>query len=149
MLKHVLILMLWSLTLSCSADIANWNGKYHYGVVIGKTVGGSNMYLSHTLYINQSDRKNGCEFEIVGFQTDEQFICSLQEKDNTLKIVFKSFLDGETVNSYGNEVYKVNEIFFSLQLISKNKLITKWYSQLVAPSDKIFNHADVYFKKVK
>jgi len=150
MIKHILGIIVWSLTLSCSADNVqiDWSGEYSYTVSLGKTAGGSIIFSNYSLYINQPEKKEPCVFEVKGYQSDSKKLCSLVREKEKLKILFKSYPDGSIINRFGMEIPKVGQPIVMLLMTNNKQIQTKWYSK-ECPSERICDSTAVYFKKIK
>ena len=126
----------------------SWDGEYTYGGYGGRTAGGSAISMEITVSINSPKFKQPCVLQAIGFQTEDKIFCATAIKGDALEIRFKSYGDGGTLNEFGNEVYKAEEVLLTLKRPKdrKNEYAVHWGAYV--PFDDM-SQAKKYFEKSK
>jgi len=107
---------------ACAWAQAGWDGRYTYGATYGKTAGGSPVVMDYALKI----AGGSCRFSMDGFQTQEELLCSVSGNADKITLLFKSYADGEVLNSHGVAVYKPGQPLFALERKGGKDLWTTW-----------------------
>lgn len=134
-----LLLLLFKIGTSNASQ--DFSGKYHFLADFGKTVGSSSILVNYDLGIS-GDK---CTLSVQGFQIADELLCSVRRvSDKKIEILFKSFADGSLDGGYPVQIYKVNELLFSLHRDGE-KLFTEW-GTLIAENP--FAKKGIYFRQV-
>lgn len=130
-----------------------WDGVYTFFASGGKTVGGSPIMLSMKLTIDSQHSDKGCRLNADGFQTYHRFICTYSVDKNQLRVAFKSYDNGKTVNEIGVTVYNVGQTLFTLEKEDANsanksaRYLARWGAYLPFGLER--KNAKDYFEKEK
>ncbi|AMF98770.1 hypothetical protein AL538_14130 [Vibrio harveyi] len=121
---------IFMLSAIASTSLVNsWDGRYRCELDLGANAAGQSAWGEYRLDVS----KDFCFFEAKGFQLNESILCSVHHREQGLEVRFKSYTNGEVSNTYGVQVYQVNEILFLLEKRQEG-LMTQWHSSgLTAP----------------
>ncbi|AWN36915.1 DUF5991 domain-containing protein [Methylobacterium radiodurans] len=92
----------------------DWQGRYRWEAVGGRTAGGTGIAVTYDLAIGPPGARGGCLLTAQGFQTDERILCKAEAGARGLTVAFHSYADGRTVNRYGVAVHQPGEPLFTL-----------------------------------
>lgn len=114
-----------------SLPIQGWYGNYHYSESLGRDALGQGITISveHDLTIG----RNGCRLHAEGYQTDTTIRCIATPRGDRLQVTFLSYGDGSLLNVYGNRIYSVGQVLFTLSRDSGG-MVTTWGAY--APTDR-------------
>lgn len=136
--KNILFIIPLFFMASCQSS-DSWNGTYVYEADLGRNVADTPVLVEYTLKIDNGT----CRIGVIGYQTDEDIICTRAVKDGSLDVMFKSYGDGKITNIYDVKVYDVGSVLFRLSSDSSG-MITIWEN--LAPDDNVVK-SGVYFIK--
>lgn len=109
---------------------AQWAGTYTYAFNGGSNAAGTQTVVTYTLQLSAAT----CTLTAEGYQTGETVLCTSKPIADDVDVAFRSFGDGEPTDKYGNAVYSVGDLLFSLQR-KDGKILTRWKGYPL-PDDK-------------
>jgi hypothetical protein len=131
---RLLLLSLLGVSLGCSRAPrvpADWAGDYTYDADLGRNVADTGMVVTYSLHLQGTD----CTLQAEGYQTDENLLCTVKPTGAALEVRFRSFADGTTKNTYGNEPYHRDQTLFTLTHTPNGRIVTRWAAYQPASSD--------------
>ncbi|MBB2960184.1 hypothetical protein FHU13_000556 [Methylobacterium sp. R2-1] len=125
----------------------DWQGRYHYELVSGRTAGGTGIVVNYDLVLLPPDVRDGCILTLRGFQTDEKLRCRTRREGHDLAVEFHGYGDGGMVNKYGVAVYTPGQPLFTLAKGAGGKLVTRW--QGLKPDGEGVAESGAFFARAK
>lgn len=122
----------------------SWVGKYEFDENGGKTAGGTVIFITHELFIEQTDNGLLATINSNGYQTSSELIGTAKVEGDKLLIYFDSY--GEN-NMFEN--YAQGDLLLTLEkktVKSKTDVLTFW-NKFQPIIDKNQKTGKVYFKK--
>jgi hypothetical protein len=121
-----------------------WLGSYVFDEDGGKNAGGSAIFISHRIDVNESDDGLIAMIQSNGYQTSKDLICTTKTEGGKLLIYFDSY--GEN-NLF--EPYEKGDLLLTLELKAvkgKTEILTFWgkFQPSVPKNEKT---GKVYFQK--
>jgi hypothetical protein len=107
-------------------EIPSWYGEYGYYADYGKNAAGTTMSVVYTLRVDTADHASQAMLITEGYQTDDTINCKVTYNQNRASFFFKDFGNGMIKNKYDVEVYKRDQLLFTLEYAKHNQLITTW-----------------------
>jgi hypothetical protein len=141
---RLFLLSLLCVSLGCSRSPRvppDWAGDYTYAADLGRNAADTGMVVEYTLHLQGST----CTLQAEGYQTDESLLCTVQPVGSALEIRFRSFADGTTKNSYGNEPYHPGQPLFTLTHTPNGRIVTRWGAYQPASNSDAPTHQGFYF----
>lgn len=105
-------------SLSSPPNYDVWAGTYEYGANLGRTSGGTVVFIEYTIEISSGNGELGAVISASGYQTDDEVRCDTKTEGKRINLYFNSYPDGGTANQYGVALYKKGELLLTLETIS-------------------------------
>jgi hypothetical protein len=120
-----------------------WTGEYYFGEEGGETVGGTKIYIAHTIKITENAGKLGAHLYSQGFQTSRDVYADVKITENKIELYFRK--KGE--DQYTSD-YKKGDLLLTLEkkdINGKTTILTNWgvFQPVI---DKNNKSGEVYFK---
>jgi hypothetical protein len=141
----LVLFFLFCLAFSTSAQ-TNWPGEYFFGEDGGETVGGTKIYIAHTLKIRNDGDKLTAHLYSQGYQTSKDIYADVKTEGNKLRLYFRE--KGKD-HVFGD--YQKGDLLLSLErktIAGKDKILTFWEKfQPTVPANE--KSGAVYFQRKK
>jgi hypothetical protein len=142
LINSFLFLICLSLATFAQTD---WAGEYHFGEDGGETVGGTKIYIAHTIKITEKGGKLDAYIYSQGFQTSRDIYADLKTTENKIEFYYRE--KGE--DQYTSD-YKKGDLLLTLkkkEIGDKTMILTNWgvFQPVI---DKNNKSGEVYFKLV-
>lgn len=141
----ILIIAIFTFSVAANAQ-SEWVGEYFFSEDGGETVGGTKIYIAHTLKITEKDGKLKAHIYSQGFQTSRDIYADVKVDSQKLMLTFSKA--GE---SHNGVKYSPGDLLLELrqELLGKTKiLLTKW-GEFKSVTDRYSRPESVYFVKKK
>jgi hypothetical protein len=123
---------------------SSWAGSYSFSENVGKTAGGTAIFITHEMDISEDDGSVTVTLQSNGYQTSRELVGTAKADGGRLNIYFESYGENNTF-----EPYEQGDLLFSLEkktVKGKTELLTFWGKFTpIAPENK--KTGKVYFKK--
>ncbi len=139
-----LLLCLYLCLCGCANAQTNWVGSYEFDEDGGKTAGGTAIFITHELFIEQTESGLLATLNSNGYQTSSELIGTAKAEGDKLLIYFDSY--GEN-NMF--EKYEQGDLLLTLEkktLKGKTEILTFW-NKFQPAIEKNEKAGKVYFKK--
>ncbi len=135
-----LFILIFSVAIQAQTD---WTGVYEFSEDGGKTTGGTQIGIYHTLEIRAGGDGLMATIKSNGYQTSVDLICTAKAENNKISIYFAGY--GED-NMFEN--YKADDLLLKLERKSEKETLTFWgkFQPSIAKNEK---SGKVYFVKQK
>ena len=100
-----------------------WEGTYFAGQELGRSAGGSYMFLEFKLNIQKKDGQWSCEYSEDGWQTMVRVNCSVETSSNIGELIFESYADDDL---YSSERYKKGHMFATMIRKSDDVILVRF-----------------------
>ncbi len=97
-----------------------WAGEYYFGENGGETVGGSKIYIAHTITVSESDGRLVAKLYSQGFQTSRDIIADAKPVDSKMKLYFR---EKGPDNVFGD--FEKGDLLLTLEF-KNGRLLTVW-----------------------
>ncbi|NNE66597.1 MAG: hypothetical protein HKN33_08515, partial [Pyrinomonadaceae bacterium] len=106
-----------AVTVSAQTD---WTGEYFYGEDGGETVGGSKIYIAHTLKITEKGGKLKAHLSSQGFQTSIDIFADVNSRNGALEFIFRTVGPSHFLGTF-----RSGDLLFEL-VTQDGKMVTNW-----------------------
>lgn len=138
-----LILLLF---LGISTNAQNsWIGEYHFNEDGGETVGGTKIYIAHTLKITEEGSSLKAHIYSQSFQTSKDIYADVKTKGNKIMLFFREKGEDHFLGDY-----KKGDLLFTLEkkdIDGKLKVLTYW-GKFLPSLEANEKSGGIYFRKV-
>jgi hypothetical protein len=122
----------------------SWAGNYVFSENGGRTAGGTAIFITHEMDVNDDHGSLTVTIQSNGYQTSRDLVCTAKVEGGRLNIYFESYGENNTF-----EPYEQGDLLFSLEkktVKGKTELLTFWgkFTPIVPKNEKT---GKVYFKK--
>jgi len=97
-----------------------WVGEYFYGEDGGETVGGSKIYIGHTIKVTDKDGKLKAHIYSQGFQTSRDLFADVEFEGSTMKLLFRKKGPDHVFRAYA-----AGDVLLALEC-KDHQLLTTW-----------------------
>ena len=137
-LKYAVIISL--LTFAVNAQ-SSWVGSYEFDEDGGKTAGGTPIFVSHRIDINETDDGLIAMIQSNGYQTSKDLVGKAKVEGDKLLIYFEYYGENNVF-----EEYQKGDLLLTFEK-KKDEILTTWgkFQPIVKKNEK---SGKVYFKKL-
>lgn len=141
-LSNSLLGLIFALCFSFAANAqSSWIGSYEFDEDGGKTAGGTAIFVSHRIDINETDDGLIAMITSNGYQTSKDLVGKAKAEGNKLLIYFEYYGENNTF-----EEYTKGDLLLTFEK-KKDEILTTWgkFLPIVKKNEK---SGKVYFKKL-
>lgn len=124
-MKRAVLSLAFALVCVASAiGQAEWVGTYSFDEDGGRNAGGTAIYITHELFVMETDDGLRATLQSNGYQTSKDLNCTARVKGNKLEIFFDSYGEDNVFESYSP-----GDLLLTLEnrvAKGKSELLTWW-----------------------